>query len=155
MSEVEPSWLHHIYSNFPNHLSDVQVIVKGGSDHRLVMVTRHTKSIMRKTRIIRRRSYKSFNPMEFINELKKISWLQLYLCEDLNMAVNIFTEKITSILDSLAPVKTIQVRNNFAPWLSDNTKQLMKERDIAQHRASVTNLEHDWHYYHHFRNDVK
>ena len=28
------------------------------------------------------------------------------------------------------------------------------EQDIAQHRASVTNLERDWHYYCHLRTDV-
>ena len=140
MSGVEPSGLDHVYTNQPDHLSDVQVRFHGGSDHRLVMVTRYTKSVVRKTRIIKKRSYKNFNPLDFINALKNVSWLEIYLCEDVNSAVKMFNEKMNMILDRLAPIKTIQVRNHYAPWLSSSTKELMKERNIAQHRASVTNF---------------
>ena len=154
MPGVEPSGLDHVYSNHPDHLSEVQVIFKGSSDHRLTLVTRHTKSVVRRTRIIKRRSYKNFNPSDFIEKLKKISWLDVYLCEDVNFAVQTFSKKINEILDALAPMRTIQVRKNYAPWLSQDTKDLMKERDHAQQRASITNLDQDWNYYRHIRNQV-
>ena len=154
MSGVDPSGLDHIYSNQPQHLSEVQIRYKGGSDHRYVMVTRYTKSVIRKTRVIRRRSFKRFVPSEFISELLKLSWLEVYLCDNVNQAVDLFSEKINYVLDKLAPVKTIQVRNNYAPWLSHSTKQMMKERDIAQNRAAVTGLESDWHDYRQLRNKV-
>ena len=65
-----------------------------------------------------------------------------------------FNLKLNGILDRLAPVKTIQVRKNYAPWLSPATKQLMNDRDIAQNRASVTNLTKDWEHYRQLRNQV-
>ena len=36
----------------------------------------------------------------------------------------------------MAPVRKIQVRTRFAPWLSAETKRLMRARDYAQQRAS-------------------
>ena len=54
---------------------------------------------------------------------------------EVNEALRIFNDKLMNILDLHAPVKTIQIRNNYAPWLSNSTKELMKERDIAQHWA--------------------
>ena len=78
----------------------------------------------------------------------------MYTCTDVNEAVRIFTEKVQSVLDSLAPVKTVQVRTNYAPWISKTTLEMMKERDTAQHRATITKLDTDWAYYCQLRNQV-
>ena len=40
------------------------------------------------------------------------------MCEDPSKAADILTSKLTAILDQMAPIKTIQVRANYAPWLS-------------------------------------
>ena len=44
----------------------------------------------------------------------------------------------------MAPMKTVQVRTNYAPWLSQATKDLMSERDILQSRAAQTKNSEDW-----------
>ena len=67
----------------------------------------------------------------------------MYQCENLNEAVQIFSSSLSNILDCMAPVKKIQIRNRFAPWLSEATKQLMKERDFAQITASETKKAED------------
>ena len=86
--------------------------------------------------------------------MRKTSWWAVYSCEDANEAAEIFTSKLNKILDRHAPVKTFQTRTNFAPWLSDETKQLMKERDRAQLWASSTHNQTDWASYRAFRNKV-
>lgn len=60
----------------------------------------------------------------------------MYLCEDVNTAVKILSEKLTFILDTMAPMKTIQVRKKYVPWLSKATLNLMKERDALQKHAA-------------------
>ena len=154
MVGTEPSGLDHFYTNRPNYVSAPQVIFKGSSDHRLVICTRFTKSVVDKPRIIRKRIFKHFQPIKFIEELKRISWWPVYSCTDVDEAVRIFTEKVQSVLDSLAPVKTVQVRTNYAPWISKTTLEMMKERDTAQHRATTTKLDTDWAYYCQLRNQV-
>ena len=37
-----------------------------------------------------------------------------------------------------APIKTIQVRAKYVPWLSDTTKEAMQKRNVAQKIAAVS-----------------
>ena len=77
MSGVEPSGLYHFYSNQPDHMSEIQVHYRGSSDHRLVIGTCFTKSAIGKTRIIKKNSFKNFDPNGFIEALKTVSVLSL------------------------------------------------------------------------------
>ena len=54
-----------------------------------------------------------------------MSWLELYLCDDVDQVVEMFTREIPGILDEMAPMKTFQVRSKYAPWFSDKTVSLM------------------------------
>ena len=94
------------------------------------------------------------NEKSFIEDVRKASWWSVYRCEDANEAAEIFTHKLTEILDRHAPVKVFQTRTNFAPWLSEETKQLMQERDRAQIWASSSSRKEDWSNYRVLRNKV-
>ena len=74
------------------------------------------------------------------------------MTEDVEVAVNMVTEKLTAILDVMAPVKVIQTRANYAPWLSESTKKKIKDRNEAQKKASQTKLKSDWDEYKRQRN---
>ena len=90
----------------------------------------------------------------FISKVKGISWLDLYLCQDVNEAVRLFVLKITSILDQMAPIRRIQLRSNFAPWISPEVKAIMRKRDYLQQRASNTKKDSDTREYKMLRNHV-
>ena len=110
---------------------------------------------MRSTpRYIKKRSYKNFNAEEFVAAIKQVSWLDIYLAEDVNTAARILSNKITFILDTLAPMKTVQVRTKYAPWLSKHTIELMKERNKLQKVASETKCRDDWLKFKAVRNQV-
>ena len=64
---------------------------------------------------MRKRNYKNFSSEEFSEAVKQVSWLDLYLCNEVDRAVDILTGKLTFILDTLAPMKTYQVRTRYAP----------------------------------------
>ena len=76
--------------------------------------------------------FKNFVEKGFQHAVQQISWLDLYSCEDPDKTAEILRSKLTAIVDQMAPVRTIQVRAKYAPWLSDNTKHLMKERNEAK-----------------------
>ena len=135
-------------------MSETQVIFRGGSDHRLILCTRYTKSVIGRKRVVKKRSFKNFSPGEFLKALSKISWWDVYSCNDVNLALSRFNAKVSKVLDEFAPVKSFQVRNNYVPWLSKETQELMKERNTAQHRAATTGLDEDWHLYRQLRNQV-
>ena len=150
----EPSGLDHFYSNSPEKLSEVQAHYRGGSDHKLIFGIRYTRSAISKPRIIRKRSYKNFEADAFVQAIRNTSWWDVYCCEDVEDAVQKMSSKISVILNSMAPVKSIQVRSKYAPWLSQNTKEKIKERDLAQQKAAETKNSDDWNYYKALRNSV-
>ena len=150
----EEAGLDHIYTNKPEKLSDVFAEYTGGSDHKLIKVTRYSKSMQRGVRFVRKRMFKNFVDEEFKQAVQELSWEDLYSCGDPNRAAEILTNKITGILDQMAPLRTVQVRKNYAPWLSDPTKELINNRKAAQKIASETRHPDDYRYYKSLRNQV-
>ena len=146
------SGLDHLYTNKPDKLSAVHTVFTGMSDHKLLKVTRYTKSFKQLPRYVRKRIFKNFNEEQFIQKLNDCNINEVLECYDVNEATNVLTEKLTSILDILAPVKTIQVRANYLPGLSEETKQLQEARNKAQEKASSTDDPEDWRMYKSLRN---
>ena len=146
--------IDHMYTNRPDKLSQVQTQFWGGSDHKLILATRYSKMIRKNVRYVKKRSYKNFDKSAFLAEIEKIKWWDIYKCESVDTAVKLFSDKITKVLDQLAPVKTIQTRTKYAPWLSTSTKELIEKRDQAQRRASSTSLDEDWRLFKKLRNQV-
>ena len=126
----------------------------GSSDHRLILATRYAKNIRQNIRYCRKRSYKDFQEDKFLAEVAKISWWEVYSCNDVDLAVEIFTMKLTAILDKMAPVKKFQIRTKYATRVSDDTKEIMKTRNLAQQTASLTGLSEDWDQNKKTRNEV-
>ena len=150
----QDSILDHYYCNRPSKISPVVAENRGGSDHKLIIATRFAKPVKRLQRYVTKRSYKNFKSDDFKAAVRNILWFDLYQCEDVEQAVAIFTQKITSILDSMAPVRKIQARARFAPWLSEETKKLMRSRDYAQQRASESKKIEDMKEFKNLRNCV-
>ena len=144
----------HIYTNKPDKLSNVYAEFTGGSDHKLIKITRYAKSIQRNVRYVRKRVFKNFVDKDFQQAVHQLSWWDLYSCEDPDKAADILTSKLTVILDQMAPIKTIQVRAKYAPWMSESTKELLKERNEAQKVASRTKILDDYRQYKSLRNQA-
>ena len=96
----------------------------------------------------------NFIPEDFVAAVKRLSWLNLYLADDVDEALAILNTKISCILDEMAPIRRIQIRKKFAPWLSQESKKLMRARDYAQSRANITKNVEDMNAYKRLRNEV-
>ena len=80
----------------------------------LVIVTKYYKEIKQYPRTTKKRSYKDFDEKQFLAEVGKISWWEVYSCNDVDQAVDIFTRRLTDILDKMAPVRKFQIRTKYA-----------------------------------------
>ena len=132
------SCLDHLYTNKPEKLCDVMALNNGGSDHKIISTVRYAKNIERSARYIRKRCFKKFDAEAFKADVSEVSWFDIYMEENVDEAVRKLTAKITAILDKWAPVRTIQLRQKYAPWLSDQTKELIVQRNLAQKIASIS-----------------
>ena len=148
------SGLDHYYTNRPDKLSPVQAQYRGGSDHMLIFAVRYANSIRPQPSYIRKRSFKNFVPSEFISAINQLSWLDIYLCTDSNSAVELLSTKITSVLDLMAPMKTFQVRTHYNPWLSQETKILIAERERLHKSAVETKDPEKWTSFKALRNKI-
>ena len=146
--------LDHVYTNRPDKLSQVEAHVNGGSDHRVLYTVRYAKSVKKNTRYIKKRCFKNFDEEGFKQEVKQLKWFEIYSTNDVNEAVQLLTDKLTSTLDRFAPVKTIQIRRSYAPWITPEVKAKMSERDKAQLKASATQRQDDWRPFKNLRNCV-
>ena len=79
--------------------------------------------------------FKSFSQNDYLEDFSKVSWYELFICEEPEEAAIIMTRKLTEILNHHAPVKTFQIRKNFTPWLSEEIKKFIKDRNEEQHQA--------------------
>ena len=147
-----PSGLDHIYTNKPDKCSEVQAEIQGGSDHKLLKITRFSKAFVRKTRYVKKRCFKNFLPGQFCEAVKQISWYELYMCNSPSTAADILTRELSNILDKFAPVRKIQIHTKYAAWLSDASKKLLEKRNEAQKRACESKDPDDWRAYKNLRN---
>ena len=69
-------------------------------------------------------------------------------------AVDILTRKINSILDEMAPIKTFQTKSKYCPWLTEETKELIKQRNNAQKVLSENKIDENLEHYKNLRNRV-
>ena len=129
------SCIDHVYTNTKYRCSDVTVTTFGDSDHDMIGYTRFTKEPPAPARTIRKRSYKLFDKEKYLSDLENIDWSDVLCCDDLDLATDIFTRKLRYTLNIHAPWVIFQQRKFFIPWLTEETKQLMVERDRCKEVA--------------------
>ena len=142
-SEIGPggvltrSCIDHCYTNVPEKVSKPEVIAVGESDHLGIVVTKYTRAPALKPKTVTKRSYKYFSIEHFLTDILN-SNLNEAVCnhEDLEEASKLFEETFRNILDIHAPIKTFQMRKYYSPYVSDRTKQLMKERNELKEEAT-------------------
>ena len=162
---VEMSCIDHVYCNYKHRCSQVKIITNGASDHDQLSYTRYSKDPPSPARMIRKRSYKNFKLEEFIEDLNIVDWTEVYACEDVDMAAEVFGRKFRFVVNKHAPWVKIQAKKNFLPWLSSETKGMMILRDKWKSKAkelgnsreentATTEESEAWSNYKYYRNKI-
>ena len=152
MTEAD-SGLDHLWTNTPGKMSPICTRYSG-SDHKVIMGVRYANMIKTSTRYVRKRSFKNFDESVFLQKIRDTSWWDVYQTTDINEAVQLFTNKINLILDQMAPMKTFQTTSKYCPWLSEETKLLIKERNKAQNLFSENKNDENFEVFRKLRNNV-
>ena len=122
------------------------------SDHKMLKVLRFSKSFKQLPRLVRKRSFKYFDTQDFLEKLSESNVEEVLGCNNVDAATELLVEILTHVLDSLAPIKTIQVMSNYVPGLSEETKMLQRDRNKAQEKAALSDDPEDWRQYRSLRN---
>ena len=132
---TEQSCIDHIYSNYSFRCSNPIIWSFGASDHDIIGFTRFSKEPSIQTKTVRKRSYKKFNTEKFLTEISSIDWIDVYLSRDLDQAVEAFVSKFREVLNNNAEWIIFQERKSHAPWITEDTLNLMKMRDSSKKEA--------------------
>ena len=131
--ELQRSCLDHIIVNCINKVSNVEILGVGDSDHMGTLVTKVSHEVRSRPRTIMKRIYKNFDKKSFLDDIAAAEneglFAPLYGTDDIIVASDIFSQLFKNILDQHAPLKVIQNRNNYIPYISSELKELMNERD--------------------------
>ena len=149
---VPATGLDHIYSNKPTKLSEVKTDWTGMSDHKIVIVRKFTRDVQRSERYTKKRVFKAFNSEQF--KMAVGSMPELASCKaatSADRAANILSQGITRILDNAAPVRVIQNRKDYVPYLTAGTKDLQAAAKAAQCTAVMTGEAEEWRLYRNIR----
>ena len=129
------SCIDHVYTNTKHRCSDVSVTSFGNSDHDMISYTRYSKEPPVPARTMRKRSYKNFDEKKYLEDLAKVDWSDVLYCDDLDVAAEILTRKLRNLLNVHAPWIVFQQRKFFVPYLTEETKKLMMQRDKLKQEA--------------------
>ena len=144
--------MDQIWLNCRDRLINYKNVVKGASDHNAIICKISLSETVENTHNVLKRSWKNFKINQYKQELRESDWTGLYEISDPELANSWLTEKVISALEKAAPLKRCQFRRNYRGWITDQTKAVMIERDLAKEIHRVSRKENDWEVYRLLRN---
>lgn len=144
----------HIYTNHPLKIDNVKTHPCSASDHEIVLCKRRSRYNVQKPKTVLKRCWKNFEINNFLYELSMINFNDIYESQDVNFCVNELSTRFEQLLNLHAPLKLIQCRKSYVPWLSEDTKRLFKQRDDMKNRANSSRSTSDITAFRQFRNYV-
>ena len=103
----------------------------GISDHCLTFLAYSLKKPKFKPKMVTKRDFRNFNEDIFVKEMEKAPWGNVLAVDvnDIDNKVTIFENIHRDIIDKLAPFRTFRVMRPASPWLNDEIRKLMDDRD--------------------------
>ena len=134
---VHSSCIDHIYTNSPTKCDNPRVEAIGDSDHLGITLVKYSKEILNKPQAVLKRNYKNFDVGSFLIDIQNSNInIDVLACEDIDSAASVFQERFLEILNHHAPIKIFQTRKHYVPFLTEETKKLMEERDALKKVAT-------------------
>ena len=93
------------------------------------MVKKFSRAEPLKPKNVIKRSYKNFIIEDFLVDVANSDIdKEVTACDNVEDAATVFEQAFKTILDKHAPIRTFQMRKNYAPHVSETTKLLRKAR---------------------------
>ena len=108
------------------------VISMGISDHMLIFCTRKvTKQQIGRHNTQKIRCTRNYTADEFRSRLSLLNWSSVTDSSDVENAWNNFKVLFLTVLESVAPIKEVRLKQRSEPWFSDEILKSINERDKA------------------------
>ena len=144
-----------VFVSISDNVTQSGVLSVGFSDHLVIYCTRKIK----KTRLgthksIKIRSLKRYNKAIFNEKLSECDFSVIYELSEVNEAWETFKRKFLCILNKIAPLKEVRIKQQSDPWVNSELLELIEQRDHNLKLFRKSKLNEDYKNYLHFRNQV-
>ncbi|XP_011860418.1 PREDICTED: RNA-directed DNA polymerase from mobile element jockey-like, partial [Vollenhovia emeryi] len=102
------------------------------SSHDLIYIAYKIRVERTKIRNVWARDFRFFDHEKFSRDLLAKNWNEFYMANDVDSKVELFNSFLLECFDQHAPERLTRPRKLPAPWLSDEIKRRMRERDRAR-----------------------
>ena len=128
----------------------------GISDHCLIFCAYSLKKPKFKPKIVTKRDFRNFNENLFVRDMEMAPWGNILAVsdDDIDNKVTIFENIHRDIIDKHAPFRTFRVTRPAAPWLNEEIKKLMGDRDKYKNKFNKDKKEETEDIYKILRNKV-
>ena len=99
-------------------------------------------------------NYEKLDENEFCDLLQRQNLEDIFEVRSIDESAHLFTKIFMNSAQECMPVKTVSVRSNDAAWMSNEIRELIKQRGKIHKKAKRSNLKKDWDNFRAFRNDV-
>ena len=145
-SSTRSSLVDHVISNCPYNIDNIKTKHSFIVDHDVVGVFYHTEMMMDKPQFIKIRDWSNFSRENLIELLGT----NLNLCSVLSMRKgtnkiwNIILIEFNNAINTLAPVKIVQVKNREQPYYNTEIKEQIEEAHKVLDEAISTGAIEEW-----------
>ena len=130
ITESSKSIIDHIVTNRRENLAQFGVVPMGLSDHMLIYCSRRiSRGHFKNQNSTKIRSLKNYTPEAFHEKLCDANWRPCFMSTCVNIAWKSFQTIFLNVLDDIAPIKEIRLKQRTEPWMSSEILQMIKERD--------------------------
>ena len=139
-------------------MSSPEVIGISRSDHLGISIVKLTKEIRHSPLTTKKRIYKNFCRENFLNDIREAKengkFQEVFESGDIDEASEIFAEAFNEVLEKHAPLRVIQNRKHYVPYITEQIREAMGRRDKLKKKAAETGGEADYNEYKVERNKV-
>ena len=130
ITATSKSLIDHIICNNENKICQSGTLGFGLSDHLVTYCTRKVlkSQIIGKHKVIKIRSLRNYSVGDLLATLSSADWSGVY-CSDVNQAWINFKTVFLQILDIVAPIKEIRLKNRTEPWMNKEILEKIRHRD--------------------------
>ena len=138
------SLLDHIITNSECKVSNSGIIETGLSDHQLIYCTRKIKRERHNYhKQVELRIFKNYTVEGFINALSAIPFPNYSLFDNVDTAYTDFLEKISRVINEIAPFKNTRIKHNSQEWFDGEIAEKIRVRNklFQKFKRSKSNID--------------
>ena len=125
------SLLDLILTTDSDRITQSGVIDFGISDHSAIFCTRKINKgcKINSHNTCKVRCMKNFDQKVFVDKLNSKDWFEVLNCEEIDKAWSLFKNFFMDVVDDVAPVKEVRLKQKTESWFNSDIFQLVQERD--------------------------